>query len=661
MIVSTVIVSATVNRQNKQACYEAVKKTFTVVQYELDDFGSKLTEDMQQRLVTMELGNKIKYLDMFKDDISVTRSTYEQIARQLHSMVASRQVLQVAVYGLQTDLKAFARSEGDRVLVGYRFIENGEPVYVLARPEPGEEIAADGWQQSNTLEKAGSLEVEADPEEDSIAYRNRQGSLGLSITAMARAKFYVEGSNTLSLQPVGCISAFKEIGKGFSERTRKFTGSEINIYADKALITGTLPALDALNIENLDRSEKTATVSKKTIYFKEMDVAESPYLAGILPLSGDSAIAGHIVSLYPLDIAYANTWQMVKLLAAVGLMCILATIPFTLLLVKSITRPINESIGELLEGAGQVAEKAAVVSETSRKMADGASHQASSLEETSSSMEEMASTTAQNAAHANKAHKIMKGADQTVLQAENSLEELTASMEDIQRASDETSKIVKTIDEIAFQTNLLALNASVEAARAGESGLGFAVVADEVRNLAGRAADAARNTSRMIEGTIDKVKNGTGLLSRTNEDFGKVAAGASAVGKLIAEITTASDEQAKGISQINSAVSDMDLVVQENAAGLDESAVAARDMKQQALKMQRAVNRLGQIFGFNGFSSNGNSRKTAHHELEGPDDGWISGRRSASATRRLQRVGAHESEHAQPPAPDTRNVGADSK
>jgi methyl-accepting chemotaxis protein len=137
-------------------------------------------------------------------------------------------------------------------------------------------------------------------------------------------------------------------------------------------------------------------------------------------------------------------------------------------------------------------------------------------------------------------------------------------------ASEETSKIVKTIDEIAFQTNLLALNAAVEAARAGEAGAGFAVVADEVRNLALRAAEAAKNTADLIEGTVKKVKGGSELVGRTNEAFTEVASSTSKVAELVSEIAAASHEQAQGISQVNTAVGEMDKVVQSSAAGTEE-------------------------------------------------------------------------------------------
>jgi methyl-accepting chemotaxis protein len=148
--------------------------------------------------------------------------------------------------------------------------------------------------------------------------------------------------------------------------------------------------------------------------------------------------------------------------------------------------------------------------------------------------------------------------------------ELIDSMDRISKASEETSKIVKTIDEIAFQTNLLALNAAVEAARAGEAGAGFAVVADEVRNLAMRAAEAAKDTSGLIEGTVKRVDEGSVLVSTTNEAFQKVSESSSKVAELLGEISAASGEQSSGIDQINKAVTEMDKVVQSNAAGSEE-------------------------------------------------------------------------------------------
>jgi len=270
---------------------------------------------------------------------------------------------------------------------------------------------------------------------------------------------------------------------------------------------------------------------------------------------------------------------------------------FAYFMARSISRPINEVVTGLNEGADQVASASGEVSSASQSLAEGASEQAASIEETSSSLEEMSSMTKQNADNATQADNLMKEAKQMVGTANESMGSLTESMKEISKASEKTAKIIKTIDEIAFQTNLLALNAAVEAARAGEAGAGFAVVADEVRNLAMRAADAAKNTANLIEGTVKKVKDGSELVTRTNEAFGEVAKSAAKVGSLVSEIAAASNEQALGIDQINKAVAEMDKVVQQNAANAEESASASEEMSAQTQEMKNFVNELVTLVG----------------------------------------------------------------
>jgi methyl-accepting chemotaxis protein len=294
--------------------------------------------------------------------------------------------------------------------------------------------------------------------------------------------------------------------------------------------------------------------------------------------------------------AAESTIKTKKLLMfAIALVGILGLCALAFFAIRSITGPLNNAISGLASSAEQVSAASGQISSASQLLAEGASEQAASIEETSSSLEELSSMTLQNAENANQADRLMAEANEAVTTANESMGQLTVSMEEITTASAETQKIVKTIDEIAFQTNLLALNAAIEAARAGEAGAGFAVVADEVRALAMRAADAAKNTAAMIEGTIAKVHDGTGLATLTGEAFEKVARSATKVGELLAEIAVASKEQSDGIGQINSAVADMDSVVQRNSANAEETSSASEEMNAQAMQMRDYVGNLAML------------------------------------------------------------------
>jgi methyl-accepting chemotaxis protein len=283
---------------------------------------------------------------------------------------------------------------------------------------------------------------------------------------------------------------------------------------------------------------------------------------------------------------------------------------------RSITRPLGRAISGLSEGSEQVAAAATQVSSASQSLAQGASEQAAALEETTSSLQEMASMARSNAESARQADMLMGETARVVDAANSSMGDLTRSMKEVSAASEETAKIIKTIDEIAFQTNLLALNAAVEAARAGEAGAGFAVVADEVRNLAMRAADAAKNTANLIEGTVTKVKEGSEVVGKTAEAFSQVAGSTVKTKELVAEIAAASNEQAQGVEQINKAVGEMNNVTQQVAANAEESASASEELNAQSEQMKGIVTDLEAMVGRANGHDGGQERRKGRRFLQ---------------------------------------------
>jgi len=266
-------------------------------------------------------------------------------------------------------------------------------------------------------------------------------------------------------------------------------------------------------------------------------------------------------------------------------------------IVRSTNRVLRDLATHLDQGATQTASAASQVSVASQTLSSGASEQAASVEETSASLEEMSSMIRSTADNAEKAKALASEAQAVAQAGSRTMVEMTQAMAAIDSSSAEVAKIVKNIDEIAFQTNILALNAAVEAARAGEAGAGFAVVADEVRSLAQRSAAAAKETANKIDAAIASSRHGSVSCARVGESLTQIATKVSCTDALVAEIATAAREQAQGIEQINTAITQMDQVTQSNSASAEESASAAEELDAQASSLKDMVGQLRQLVG----------------------------------------------------------------
>ena len=302
-------------------------------------------------------------------------------------------------------------------------------------------------------------------------------------------------------------------------------------------------------------------------------------------------------------VATKKTAGVAAFSSTLAIVCGIIGVVFGVVIAAIITRKLGSLLRSLAlcmnEGSMQVANAASQVSSASQSLAEGASQQAASLEETSSSLEEMSSMTKRNSENARKANDLAKEARTAADKGAGDMQSMSAAMEAIKVSSDDIAKIIRTIDEIAFQTNILALNAAVEAARAGQAGAGFAVVADEVRNLAQRSAQAAKETANKIEGAITNTGQGVDICRKVAGALNDIVVKVRQVDELVAEVAGASLEQTQGITQINTAVTQMDKVTQSNAASAEESAAAAAELNGQAAVLKESVVELLQLAGGN--------------------------------------------------------------
>jgi len=267
-------------------------------------------------------------------------------------------------------------------------------------------------------------------------------------------------------------------------------------------------------------------------------------------------------------------------------------------LIKSIVKVVVDSVKALSEGTAQVVSASEQISSASVSLAEGASSQASSVEEVSATIEQATASNNQNADNSREANLLAQHSNDAARLGNQQVGDLMVAMTKITDSSQKIAKIIKTIDEIAFQTNLLALNAAVEAARAGEHGLGFAVVAEEVKNLAERSAGAAKEITGIIEASIDQVKMGTDVATRTKESFGEILVSIKKTSDLIGEIAISAKEQAEGMNQIATAMGSVDQITQQNASASEETAAAAEELNAQALSMLESVAEIAALAGY---------------------------------------------------------------
>lgn len=321
-----------------------------------------------------------------------------------------------------------------------------------------------------------------------------------------------------------------------------------------------------------------------------------------------------IQSLAPADRQLRASLAKAGAIVGVGLTVLIAL--FAVVIIHGIERPILAVANVMRDAANHVMHSSSYISQYSQSIAENVSAQAAGLEETSASLEQVTILTQENATHAGEADQSASDVAKAAEQTRDTTEQMKQAIERIKSTSDETARIVKTIDEIAFQTNLLALNASVEAARAGDMGRGFSVVAEEVRTLAQRSAEAARNTTRLIAESRKSVQHGVDVSETVQRVMGEIVTGVGHVTSAVSAISKASTHQSETIKQINTAVSQMDQHTQKNASHSEEAAASSEELAAQATELNHLVSELARMVGACKMSSAVTKRTLAKDDEE---------------------------------------------
>ncbi|MDX2111106.1 MAG: methyl-accepting chemotaxis protein [Verrucomicrobiota bacterium] len=417
----------------------------------------------------------------------------------------------------------------------------------------------------------------------------------------------------------GQIRISSRFGAAFIQEQSEFTGTRINLYAGGELAAGNGEGLSA---PDLPASNSTVVdgLAVETFALTTAKLKNDSYFTAIMPMRAGGVDAGSVaIMLSQADTLRSLKWIMALTLAT-GLLAAIVAMLLGLWLSQKIARPINRIVGVLSEGSTQTSQASETLTTSSQALAMGAAQQAASLEETTAALEEISSMTEQNAEVSQKASVLASETHKSATMGAEVMAKMTGAIKVIQKSADETSKIIKEIEGIAFQTNLLALNAAVEAARAGEVGKGFAVVADEVRRLATRSDEAAKNSARIISESVQSTKNGVDFSELAGKILSDILTKVGEVNRLVQEIAVASKEQAKGISQVSKSVTVIDTVTQQNASFAMDSADAAEKLSAQSVELKSVVKELQQLISGSRSQQNHYSEHKHHDHTHGMEN-----------------------------------------
>lgn len=520
--------------------------------------------------VNLDLGNKLSLIVNEGSSASmkdIVQSERANLATSLMKTLSASDLSSVEVYDLGGAFQAACQSlDGKRLKLSYASAKDSLRATETA---PGVEPSSGAWKDEAASKPKLDVEIRKESQTNILSEGGR-------IFIQTLAPLNVKRVNLDTLKEESAVQGVailrKELGESFLSNAAKLAGAELLVAGAGKTLFGTLPNLAGA----VPPKASTSSVEKAKL-------AGVSYYRQSFPFEKGSAL--ELVTLLPTSKFQDETVKMLGAIGGASAACLLVSLLISFVFAKTITSPLKEAGDKLSCLSSDIAKLSVQASSTSEAFAAGASQQASSTQEISASMEEISAMTKANAENAGKAKKLADDAFKSSEKGGEAMALLGSAIDDIKKSSDATSKILKTIEEIAFQTNLLALNAAVEAARAGEAGRGFAVVAEEVRSLAKRSSEAAKSTAALIEDSVRSSKRGVEMSASAQTSLKEITVLAKGVDEILSGIATSSEEQAKGVSHVSEAISEMEKAAQGNAAGAEAFSANSESLKSQASEM----------------------------------------------------------------------------
>jgi uncharacterized protein YoxC len=594
IILSTGMASWTIRKQSMKAAHHSLEKTSRIIWHELDSLKAEARRICQDMIILAEIEGNLNLQNLFKKNNSeyFVQESSRKMIENMYKIVLANPVWEVGVYNLEGDLLGYVKTEGKDVSLSFPYNTSEGKRFFTADLKRDEKFTGDFWKKADGWPHNFPLKIEKIFETETSVIAHKDGFLRRETYVPVMSDVFDPKTKTVEKKTLGMLALAQKIEGSLTQKVADFTGMYVNAYTPDGFSVGTLKAYKGFNLSEVKSLKSTTSDQGKAVALDRISLEGKAFARCVIPVPDWSHVNGAFVTLYPIDRVLENARQVMLMLAGIALICMVVTIPISLVFSNTLTRPIHGVIEDLNHNADQVETASDQLSSASRELAGDAAEQAASIHRTAASLDEITAAVRLNADMAGKADSEMTEDSAMIRETGRYVTELSRAVQDITRAGEDTRTIIKTIHEVAFQTGLLSLNAAIEAARAGEAGAGFAVVADAVRKLALQSAHAASNTEDIIQTMLAKIEDGAVHISNIQKVFDQLMTRSAGASESFSKISAASGEQALEIQEINRLMSEVGRIVQKTVNNTEETIASCENLTHQAAQMKNIVERL---------------------------------------------------------------------